>query len=442
MLFINFIRELFFYTKKTKGRIFLILFFLLFLFNSFSTLFLFKSFIKIIVILLNFIIFLTGIYFYKKIIEENFINFTKYNELEAVIENISNGIIIYDKNFKIIDINTAAQKIFNLTKEEIINKTITPQMINDEKYKILVQTIFPSLAPSINTIADLGWPKIVEIDFDKPYLKLKTILNQVINKKTNEVIAFIKIIQDQTREKNILESKSEFLTVAAHQLRTPITALNWTLESLKNNIKQNETNEEVLSLSEEALNLSKRILKIVEDLLNAAQIEEGKTGFNFEETNLEKIIKEIIEIVSKIAKQKNINIETKIKTKDLNILADKEKIKMAIGNIVDNAIRYNYNGGSVFIAIEDDPQNNENLKISISDTGIGIPQESLKKIFTKFYRAENSQRVEPNGSGLGLYITKNIIENHKGKIFVESYPERGTTFWITLPKSKKIKTIP
>jgi len=433
MNLIKFLKELKFYSFQKENQKLSYLVCFLFVIGELINLIFVSKPINIFIGLILFFVFIITVLFYKKVAESNFNNLIKYTELQAVIENIEDGIIIYDNNFKIIDFNRAAQKIFNLNKEEVINQTITPQMAQNARFKILAQTLFPSLAPSINTISDSDWPKIVEINFEEPHLKLKTFLNQVISYENKQVIAFIKIVQDKTRESDILQSKSEFLTVSAHQLRTPLTALNWTLESLKKSL-ENKDFSEGIKLASEGWNLIQRSLKIIEDLLNAAKIEEGRFGFNFQEINIGKLLQEILNGIVPIANEYKISLESKIQTNELNVFADEEKLKMAINNILENAVKYNVPNGSIFVLVEDDKNNPHNIKVSISDTGIGIPKESIPKIFEKFYRAENAQKVEPNGNGLGLYITKNIIEKHGGKIYVESQLKRGTTFWFTIPK--------
>jgi len=435
MNLIKFLKELKFYTSQQENKKLFYLICSLFIVSEIIGLIFAPAIVKILIACILFFIFLAIVLFYKNIAEKSFNNFVKYTELKAVIENIEDGIIIYDTNFKIIDFNPAAQKIFGLNPEEIINKTITPDMVQNPHLKILTQILFPSLAPSINTITDSGWPKIVEINFEEPHLKLKTFLNQVINQENNQVVAFIKIIQDETRESDILQSKSEFLTVSAHQLRTPLTALSWTLESLKKSLENKDISEST-KLAGEAWNLIQRSLKIIEDLLNAAKIEEGRFGFNFQEINFGKLLEDILKDLSPILNEYKISLESKIQTNELKISADEEKLKMAINNILENAIKYNVPNGSISVLVEDDENNPHNIKVSISDTGIGIPKESIPKMFGKFYRAENAQRAEPNGNGLGLYITKNIIEKHGGKIYVESQLKRGTTFYFTLPKVK------
>ncbi len=374
---------------------------------------------------------------YQKILKASFENKTKNLELESVIQNIKDGILVYDSNSTILDANKAALEIFGLTKNEMLGLKVEPGMSADPKFKVLTQTVFPSLASSINTVSDSGWPKVVDLTFEDPHLELRTALNQILNDR-GEAVGFLKIITDNTRESTILESKSEFLTVSAHQLRTPLTAINWTFESLKSLLGENpaEKKEEVANLINEGWGLSRRSLKIIDDLLDATKIEEGKFGFTFTKVNLVDLMKTLKKSAETIAKEYGIKVSLTSRSDRYEVRADEERLGMAITNILDNAIKYNVKGGAVDILVEEGSPGGGTVKISISDTGIGIPKESLGKIFQKFYRSENAQSVEPNGSGLGMYITKNIIEAHGGKIHVESQIGRGTTFWFTLPLDK------
>lgn len=362
---------------------------------------------------------------------ESFKNKAKASELHSLIENTKDGVVMYDTNFTILDINQSAEKIFNVSREEILGKQLQPGMAESPRLRVLVQTIFPSLASSINTVTDVGWPKVVDLTFEDPRLEVRTILNQIVD-ETGEVIGFVKIVSNNTRENTILQSKSEFLTVSAHQLRTPLTAINWTFESLRSDLEGDLTKkkEDIANLVNEGWGLSKRSLKIIDDLLNASKIEEGKFGFNFERVNLVDLMKSLQAAADVVAKEYGITINLSSASPDYAVKADGEKLGMAVTNILDNAIKYNVKNGAVNVAIE---PSGKNVKVSISDTGIGIPKENLGKIFQKFYRSENAQAAEPNGSGLGMYIAKNIIEAHGGKISVESIIGRGTTFWFTLP---------
>ncbi len=430
---INFFKELSFYAKQSGDRKPLLLL-ILFIVAAIVNIAFVPGAITVAEVAIFLIIFLVVLSSYRDLSRASFRNKAKNLELESVIENIKDGIVVYDTNFRILDLNTAAEGIFGISKEEVLGIQMQPGMAESPRLRVFTETIFPSLASSINAISDAGWPKIVDITFEDPHLELRTALNQVLG-QNGEVIAFLKIISNNTRENTILESKSEFLTVSAHQLRTPLTALNWTFESLQSSIAKqgNVVDDETKNLITEGWSLAKRSLRIIEDLLNAAKIEEGKFGFHFSKIDLGGVLKTVKQSADVIAEEYGIALNISVPEGKFTVHADPEGLGMAVMNIIDNAMKYNMKGGSVDILAEPDSSDPAFVRVSISDTGIGIPKENLSHIFQKFYRSENAQRVEPNGSGLGMYITKNIIEAHGGTIHVESQVDRGTTFWFTLP---------
>ncbi len=436
---INFIKELDFYSRRSgsKKPIFLLASLLALIIANI----LFVSgpviFIDSILFLIIFLYLLSD---YKTVSKISFENKARNLELESVIQNVKDGIIVYDTNFRVLDLNKSAEGIFGISKEEVVGTEVRPDMVKSPHLRVFIQTVFPSLATSINTISDSGWPKVVDITFEDPHLELRTVLNQIPD-ESGQIIGFLKIVSNNTRESTILESKSEFLTVSAHQLRTPITAMSWTFESLKSYLPDDgllKNKEEVSKLVSEGWGLSKRSLKIIDDLLNAAKIEEGKFGFNFEETNIVDMLKKIKQAAEVIAEEYNVRISISSSSEKYDVFTDTEKLSMAVTNIIDNAIKYNVKGGTIDILVEPESSDARYVRVSISDTGIGIPKENLPKMFQKFYRSENAERAEPNGSGLGMYITKNIIEAHGGKISVESQVGRGTTFWFTLPTDRSL----
>ncbi len=355
----------------------------------------------------------------------------KASELNAVIENIEDGIIIYDTDFKILALNGGGEKILGLGKRQFIGQKITPDFMGRPGFKLLTQILFPSLALSATQVSEENWPQVVEISTDEPALKLKTTLNRIIN-EAGEVTGFLKIISDETREKNILASKSEFVAVASHQLRTPLTGIKWTFESIVKDLAGDKP--ELKENLDQGLKLTEEALKTVNDLLDVAKIEEGRFGYKFEKTDLAEFIQEIINQALPIAKEYNIAIQFHHPSETYFVAADRQKLGIAISNLIDNAIRYNAKNGEVAVLISK-TENKPFLKISVRDAGIGIPEDEIGKLFTKFYRGSNAVQVAPNGSGLGLYIVKNIIENHGGKINVESAVGRGSTFYFTLPLS-------
>ncbi|OGY60905.1 MAG: hypothetical protein A3I33_02180 [Candidatus Colwellbacteria bacterium RIFCSPLOWO2_02_FULL_45_11] len=191
-------------------------------------------------------------------------------------------------------------------------------------------------------------------------------------------------------------------------------------------------------LAGNGLAAARKLLKIVNDLLDVSKIEEGRFGYNFEQTNLVIFLSEILKNAQAVAKEYDIKLYfDKGAQQQLMVTIDPNRLGLAISNLLDNAIRYNVKNGSVTVNIKlltDKPF----AEVAIADTGIGIPPENMEKVFTKFFRAENVIKRETEGSGLGLFITKNIINRHGGTIRAESVIDRGTTFYFTLPTDSRL----
>jgi len=350
----------------------------------------------------------------------------KNSELQAVIQNLNDAVVIYTPEFEITEWNRAAEALFKLKDKEVVGKKITPELVREPRWRVLTQVLFPTLAPTVTQISD-GWPQITDIVIDEPSLKVRSILHRVTDEK-GESKGFLKIIQDLSREKFIAESKSEFLTVAAHQLRTPLTAIKWNFETIAGETAEAAVKEN----AQKGVELSDRMIKIVNDLLEAARIEEGKFGYQFEETSLTEFLKAVVGRAGLVAEEYGIKVLFTPPSKNYRVKIDKGRLEIALQNILDNAIRYNIKNGSVTVETEEAGRG-KFIKINVRDTGIGIPEDELQKIFTKFHRGRNVVALEPNGSGLGLYITRNIIKSHGGEIGVSSALGRGTEFWFTLP---------
>ncbi len=353
-------------------------------------------------------------------------------QINAMIRSINDPAIAYTSDFEIILVNPALEKLTNLTKEELIGKIITPEMASNEKYSLLTKIIFPSLAPAILEQELDSYPQRVKVKFFLPKeLTLEIITTKVLD-ESGKLYGFLKIIHDLTREETLRRIQSDFITIAAHQLRTPLSGLNWILEVLSNPDTGllNETQKELLEKAKLAL---KESTETVEDLLNAAQIEEGKFGFQFSVNDLEKIIEATLFKFEPIAKKDNIRlIFYRPKPSLPPIVLDPLRIKLVMEILIDNAIKYNIKNGEVRVrleALKDKPF----ALITVEDTGIGIAEDEKDKIFSKFYRSQRVIKKETLGTGLGLYLAKNIIERHGGKIWFKSEVDRGTTFYFTLP---------
>lgn len=356
------------------------------------------------------------------------------NELKSIIFDLRDGVIVYDPNFRILIFNRAAEEIFNLRAQDVIGEYFAPERAQEPRFKLITQVIFPSLAPVVLRKSETGvYPQIVNLSFDEPKIELRVSTNKIID-PGSQLLGFVKLVHDRTREIELLRSKTEFIAIASHQLRTPLTSTHWALESLaKQNLEAGQK-----ELVNTALGASTKLLKIVNDLLNVSKIEEGRFGYQFEDINIINFIEEIIKETRDLAKQSGIKVYFQKPTEpSLIISVDPQKLGLVISNLLDNAIRYNVENGEVVVAVErqkDKPY----IQISVKDTGLGIPADQIDELFTKFFRAENVVEFSPEGSGLGLYIVKNVIKRHGGEIWAESEINRGSTFYFTLPTDPKL----
>ncbi len=239
----------------------------------------------------------------------------------------------------------------------------------------------------------------------------------------------IELTEANTRLMALDVSKSEFVSVAAHQLRTPITGIRWSFSTLLDR-EMGEINSEQQKILEDGLKSSVRMIALINDLLNVARIEEGRFGLRFKKYALGIIMQGVADRHRKAIDEKGIlfflDIQPGIPSLDL----DEEKMNIALDNIFDNAIKYTSPGGTITAKIREEKHI---VHVAISDTGIGIPKNQIDKLFAKFFRADNAMRFQTSGSGLGLYVVKNIIETHGGAIHVESEENKGTTISFTLP---------
>lgn len=227
--------------------------------------------------------------------------------------------------------------------------------------------------------------------------------------------------------------KSEFVSIVSHQLRAPLSNLRWAIELLMSG-KLGTIEEPQLEYFRILRDNSIRMGELVKDLLMVSRIEQGKLPSHKENTSLVELIKKLSSNLEPFARASNVELKLKCEENLPNIFVDPTQIKLIIENLVDNAIRYIKDKGIVEISLK---KQKNNIYFEIKDSGVGIPVRDQKYIFQKFFRAQNVLKHQTHGTGLGLYITKSIIDQVKGKMGFISKEGEGTTFWFTLPISIK-----
>ena len=337
------------------------------------------------------------------------------NKTLAIIENFVDGLLIFDKEENLILINFQAENFLRVKKEEIIGKNFS-HFQKIEKLKFLSEILGKNLKPVFRKEARMTKEFILEITC-QPILRKK------------EKIGILILLHDISREKLIERMKTEFVSIAAHQLRTPLSAIKWTLKMLLDG-DLGPLSKEQKEFVKKTYQSNERMIRLINDLLNVTRIEEGRFVYAFVLIDLRKIIENIVDSYKELIKNKKLEIKFKKPKKFPKIKIDLEKMSLAVQNLIDNAIRYTLPGGKIEISLKN---LGKEIEFQIKDTGIGIPKSQQERIFTKFFRGFNATKLATEGSGLGLFITKNIIEAHGGKIWFESEEGKGTTFYFTLP---------
>ena len=237
------------------------------------------------------------------------------------------------------------------------------------------------------------------------------------------------IIETVEEVAKVNKMKSEFVSIASHQLQTPLSEVSWEIELLFNRYKKG-LNEKQIEVLNDITRSSARMKRLVSDLLDVARIEQGRFYLAKEPVDFSKLIDDVTEDNAVLARASRVQLKV-IKPETLPILTlDKRRIKVAFDNLISNAIKYIEKGGYVEIRVE---KKKGEILVAVKDNGVGIPESQQDDVFEKFFRSSNVVRYQTQGTGLGLYITKNIIEQSGGHIWFKSIEGIGSVFYVSLP---------
>jgi signal transduction histidine kinase len=266
---------------------------------------------------------------------------------------------------------------------------------------------------------------------------LKTVESELL--KANRELLKLNVVYSKVnrRLKEIDQMKTEFISVASHQMRTPLSAVKWVMRMVLDEDlgPLNSQQKEMLS---KGYQTNERMISLINDLLNVSRIEEGRFQYRFVHMSIEEVIESVSQELYNLIKERNIKFKFKKLKNDIpKVNIDPQKIRLVIQNLIDNAIKFTTSGGKVTVTLDYDK---DNLYFSVIDSGVGIPTAQQNRIFSKFFRADNVVRMQTDGSGLGLFIVRNVIKQHQGRVWFESIEGKGTTFKFSLPMQQaKVK---
>jgi PAS domain S-box-containing protein len=364
----------------------------------------------------------------RDLLEEKALHIRKEkNKIETIIQSIDDGVFVVDKDLIITLFNPKASQISGFSEKEVIG----------QKYYNILKFIIELDNSSVDDkfIKDaVKTGKIQEINNHTLLITKKG--NQIpvadsaaplINEK-GQITGCVVVFRDITKDREIEKMKSEFVSITSHQLKTPLTGIKWMTELLL----RSKLNKEQMEYANYAHDSTNRLVDLIDDLLDVSHIETGrKFDIQIENIDVIALLNAAIGDVEKNARKKNISIsKDKGTMSKLMVNIDPDKIRQVISNLIDNAVKYSKQGGTIELNCV---KNKKEVVIFVRDHGIGIPQKQQKRLFEKFFRADNAVLSETDGTGLGLYIVKAIVGAHNGKIWFDSVENKGTTFYIKLP---------
>ncbi len=381
-----------------------------------------------ILFLIGAIIVITAIWFYLS--KEELFKKKKpfFEELEKFLNFLDTPICFYDDNYKLKFVNTAFTKLVELNKENLLNIELGTWIVKNPVYFNLSLVFFPSITASSIEVLDSGDDyEVINIGWqNKFYWTVITTKILFKNEKYN-----CKIIIDRTPLISKEKEELEFLNLIAHHLRTPLNQIKWILESIDKNKLDDP------SLIDNALFIIDKTIFLAESILIANKLETKKLELNVQKNDIEKLIRSSLTLLEYSINEKKLKVQIEIDENAREFYFDKNLLFFIIFPLLENAVDYNKEGGEIFVEIKK-MEERPYILIKIKDTGIGINEKELNKIFAKYFRGEKAKELKPTGFGLGMYLAYNLLLLHKGKIEIKSKENEGTEITLELPAYKEI----
>lgn len=345
---------------------------------------------------------------------------------DAMLASIGEGLIAVDNDGRVMIINKIAEEMLGWKSVELIGKKITSLPLEDESGQIIPF----SKRPTTIALHSGQMTKVSHFFVRKDKTRFPIAVTATPIKLGKQQLGLIEIIRDITYETEVDKAKSEFVSLASHQLRTPLGIAKWYLEALENEVYIRNAPDIVRSYLNEIVISNERVLRLVGDLLSVSRIDQRRVKNTPDEINPVNFIKEIIQQMQIMTKTRKVQLKFTSDNAIPLINIDALRFHEVIENLIGNAIEYSKDKGIVDINVS---KVSKSIIISVKDRGYGISQADQKNIFTKFFRTEKAVQLNPEGSGLGLYVVKSYVEGWGGQITAKSDLDKGSTFTISLP---------
>lgn len=341
---------------------------------------------------------------------------------EALLSSIGEGMLATDRHGRVMLVNEAAQAMFDWKIAGVVGKPVTEVVRLRRKGK----AIAPEAHPAMRTLKHRQRLIGASYDAQRTDQEFPALVTSTPVLLGDKLIGAIMIVRDITKEKEVDRMKSEFISIASHQLRSPLTSLKWysqLLASQKGLKKDERTAVERINTATE------RLIQLVNEFLTVSRLEEGEIPVRKTSVRLNELVKSILTFYKPLSDEHRVRLRSSVHLSRKTLETDEEMLREVCENLIGNAIKYSPEGSSVHVSLS---EQDHQVVFMVEDHGPGIPKDEQPHIFSKFYRASNIVKKGFDGTGLGLYTAKHLIDRLGGTIGFRS-DEKGSTFWVKLP---------
>ena len=341
--------------------------------------------------------------------------------LDSVLTNMTDGVLATDRRGKVTTVNPMGERLLNVTKEEIVSKDIRDVLNIDEQVKLR------SLVTKDNE-------RLIQTDKMLEGILLRVTFS-VIQRDSGFISGYVCVLHDVTEQQRIDDERKQFVSNVSHELRTPLTSMRSYIEALADGAWEDpELAPRFLQVTQDETD---RMIRMVQDLLHLSRIDTGRSQLNLEIIDIKELFDRVLSrfdmlINSNEFSDKTYSIDRQTMDETVFVEIDTDRFIQVLDNIMNNAIKYSPDGSKITGRIRHNDYT-DRVEISITDQGMGIPENDLNKVFSRFYRVDKARSRAMGGSGLGLAISKEVVEQHGGNIWVRSEESFGTTVYISLP---------
>lgn len=351
--------------------------------------------------------------------------------LHTLLDNISDAIITIDSKGSVLSMNNAVEHMFGYHPSELLKQNI--KMLMPSPYKEMHDSYLANYIATGEKHVIGQTREVSALRKNGEVFEIELWVHQIAYKGNTQ---FMGVIRDISERKHVDKIKTEFISTVSHELRTPLTSIRGSLGMLKSGVL-GEVPEKANRMVELAHNNTERLINLVNDILDVEKIQAGKIELKLEALNLTELVKQSIAANEAYATSCQVTLDFSSELDDFQVYADEQRLQQVMANLISNSSKFSPEHGHVSIHIK---KVNQFIRVSVSDQGEGIPEEYRSKIFQKFSQVDSSDTRQKGGTGLGLNITKAIIEQHGGHIDYTSVEGKGSTFFFELIKYQAPQT--